>query len=50
MYCTTPSGTRYQTGSSCSARRRTSVEEMAKAGISSVSTFPSGKVTPSGLE
>ena len=25
-------------------------EEMAKAGISSVSTFPSGKVTPSGLE
>ena len=41
---------RYQTGSPCSARRRTSVEEIAKAGISSVSTLPSGNFTPSGEE
>ena len=32
------------------AAASTSVEEMAKAGIQTFSTFPSGKVTPSGLE
>ena len=31
MYCTTPSGTRYQTGSPCAVRLRQSVEEIASA-------------------
>jgi len=30
MYCTTPSGTRYQTGRSAATRSRQSLEEMAK--------------------
>ena len=34
MYCTTPSGTRYHTGSPRPARSRHSVEEMASAGTS----------------
>src|SRR5699024_9617935 len=34
MYCTTPSGTRYQTGRPSAARLRQSVEEMAMAGMS----------------
>ena len=37
------SGTRYHTGSPWVARRRTSVLEMANAGISSMSTLPSGR-------
>ena len=34
MYCTTPSGTRYQTGLPAATRSRQSVEEIAIAGIS----------------
>jgi hypothetical protein len=34
MYCTTPSGTRYQTGSPARTRARQSVDEIASAGIS----------------
>ena len=43
MYCTTPSGTRYQTGEPCSTRSRQSVDDIASAGISSKLTSPSGK-------
>ena len=43
MYCTTPSGTRYQTGSPRATRSRQSVEEMAIAGTSTRLTVPSGR-------
>src|SRR5690606_4769190 len=42
MCWTTPSGTRYHTGSPAAARRRTSVELMASAGTSSMLTTPGG--------
>src|SRR6478736_6260563 len=42
MYWTTPSGTRYHTGWPASARRRQSVDEIARAGTSSVETTPGG--------
>ena len=42
MYCTTPSGTRYQTGSPRRVRSRQSVEEMASAGISTIVTRSAG--------
>src|SRR5690625_6692804 len=44
MYCTTPSGTRYQTGSPRSTRLRQSVEEMASAGISTMVTRSDGRL------
>src|SRR4051794_26932108 len=43
MYWTTPSGTRYQTGSPLAARARHSVEEMASAGISITVTRSVGR-------
>src|SRR5487761_22453 len=43
MYCTTPSGTRYQTGSPSPTLARHSVDEMDSAGISTRLTFPSGR-------
>jgi hypothetical protein len=43
MYCTTPSGTRYQTGSPAATRSRQPVELMASAGTSSSVTLPGGK-------
>jgi hypothetical protein len=43
MYCTTPSDTRYQTGSPARTRERQSVELIAKAGTSTRLTVPSGK-------
>jgi hypothetical protein len=46
MYCTTPSGTRYQTGSPAATRFRHSLDEMASAGISTRDTFPSGRPAP----
>lgn len=46
MYCTTPSGTRYQTGSPAATRARHSLDEMASAGISTSETFPSGRPAP----
>ena len=46
MYCTTPSGTRYQTGSPAATRLRHSLEEMASAGISTRDTLPSGSPAP----
>ena len=42
MYCTTPSGTRYQTGSPLARRSRHSVEEIASAGISRIVTRSCG--------
>ena len=56
MYCTTPSGTRYQTGSPRATRSRQSVELIAMAGTywrstrsagrpDSDSSYP-GRVTP----
>ena len=42
MYCTTPSGTRYHTGSPRRLRARQSVEEMASAGISTIVTRSAG--------
>src|SRR5690606_2858606 len=42
MYCTTPSGTRYQPGLSATTRARQSVEEIAMAGISSSEYSPGG--------
>ena len=46
MYCTTPSGTRYQTGSPAATRARHSVDEMASAGISTRLTLSSGRPAP----
>src|SRR6266568_741810 len=46
MYCTTPSGTRYQTGWPAPTRARHSVEEIDSAGISTRLTFPSGRPAP----
>ena len=56
MYCTTPSGTRYQTGMPRPTRSRQSVEEIASAGTSTRLTAPRagaasarwkpGRVTP----
>src|ERR1700729_2409143 len=43
MYCTTPSGTRYQIGSPLATRARQPVDEMVSAGISIRLTFPSGR-------
>ena len=43
MYCTTPSGTRYQTGSPLWARARHSVDEIARAGISRIVTRSDGR-------
>ena len=42
MYCTTPSGTRYQTGRPRATLARQSVEEMASAGTSTRLTRPAG--------
>ena len=42
MYWTTPSGTRYQTGSPRRCRSRQSVEEIASAGISTIVTLSDG--------
>ena len=42
MYWTTPSGTRYQTGSPRLVRSRQSVEEIASAGISTIVTLSEG--------
>ena len=42
MYWTTPSGTRYQTGSPRRLRSRQSVEEIASAGISTMVTWSDG--------
>ena len=42
MYWTTPSGTRYQTGSPRCLRLRQSVELMASAGISTMVTRSEG--------
>ena len=44
MYCTTPSGTRYHTGSPRRLRVRQSVEEIASAGISTMVTRSAGIV------
>ena len=46
MYCTTPSGTRYQTGSPAATRLRHSLDEIASAGISTREIFPSGRPAP----
>ena len=55
MYCTTPSGTRYQTGLPAATRARQSVEEIAMAGTFSRDTLSDptgaestcpGRVTP----
>ena len=43
MYCTTPSGTRYQTGSPSRTRSRQAVDEIAIAGTSSTLTPSSGR-------
>ena len=43
MYCTTPSGTRYQTGMPRATRSRQSVELIASAGTSTRLTAPSGR-------
>ena len=43
MYCTTPSGTRYQTGIPRPTRSRQSVELIARAGTSTRLTTPSGR-------
>ena len=43
MYCTTPSGTRYQTGIPRATRSRQSVELIASAGTSTRLTAPSGR-------
>ena len=43
MYCTTPSGTRYQTGMPRPTRSRQSVELIASAGTSTRLTTPSGR-------
>jgi hypothetical protein len=42
MYCTTPSGTRYQIGCPSACRSRQSVEEMASAGTSNIVTRSDG--------
>ena len=42
MYWTTPSGTRYQTGSPRRVRSRQSVDEIARAGISTMVTRSAG--------
>ena len=42
MYWTTPSGTRYQTGSPRCLRSRQSVDEIASAGISTMVTRSDG--------
>ena len=42
MYWTTPSGTRYQTGSPRRLRSRQSVEQIASAGISTIVTRSAG--------
>ena len=42
MYWTTPSGTRYQTGSPRRVRGRHSVEEIASAGTSTIVTRSAG--------
>ena len=42
MYWTTPSGTRYQTGSPLRLRSRQSVELIASAGISTIVTRSAG--------
>ena len=49
MYCTTPSGTRYQTGSPRAVRARQSVEEIASAGISTMVTRSRGHALASEL-
>src|SRR5450756_3170360 len=46
MYWTTPSGTRYQTGSPAATRFRHSLLDIASAGISTRETFPSGSPAP----
>jgi integrase len=46
MYCTIPSGTRYQMGSPAPTRARHSLDEIASAGISTSDTFPSGSPAP----
>src|SRR5215210_6067103 len=43
MYCTTPSGTRYQTGIPRPTRSRQSLELIASAGTSTRLTAPSGR-------
>jgi len=43
MYCTMPSGTRYQIGSPLATRARHAVDEMVSAGTSIRLTFPSGR-------
>lgn len=43
MYCTTPSGTRYQTGIPAATRLRQSVDEIAIAGTSIRETAPAGR-------
>src|SRR5699024_5377044 len=43
MYCTTPSGTRYQTGRDRDARSRHSVEDIANAGTSTTLTVSAGR-------
>ncbi len=43
MYCTTPSGTRYQIGCPSWALARTSLDEIAIAGTSTSCTSPSGR-------
>src|SRR5436853_39996 len=43
MYCTTPSGTRYQTGMPRATRSRQSVELIDSAGTSARLTTPSGR-------
>jgi hypothetical protein len=46
MYCTIPSGTRYQIGSPPATRCRHPVEEIASAGISTRLTLSSGRPRP----
>jgi hypothetical protein len=43
MYCTIPSGTRYQIGCPLLTRARHSVDEIARAGISTSLTRPFGR-------
>ena len=45
MYWTTPSGTRYQTGSPRCLRSRQSLEEIANAGISTIVTRSDGMLS-----
>src|SRR5450759_563015 len=49
MYCTTPSGTRYQTGSPSATRERQSVELIAMAGTSCSVTRPGHVLSDIGL-